>query len=268
MKKLVLLLSLICGFCSIVQPGEVGRTTNRFCAQLQHAIENRDGDTVVDLCTRSTFPPVSVPQFCALFRLALSAHYKFALDNFSFVAQALRLSDNVADHKMVPDAARFMFDALDADSDDAALVRLMRGAWCDGIVDAYKIHITEDDVEYETALIKALRKKYRKCAYYLIAVQDANVTCADVLGCTPLHWADTVAIAKLLVQSGADVNALSVDDYTPLTAAAERGASHIPLIAYLIRVGSKDATLADFIRTLDFSLEHRLLINSLVKHYA
>ncbi len=268
MKKIILLLSLVGGFCSVVQAGDVGRTTGRFCAQLQEAIENRDDDAVAGLCTSNIFPPVSVPQFCTLFQLALGAHYKYALDNLSFMSQVLGLSENVAGHKMVPDAARFMFDALDADSDDAALVRLMHGAWHSGIVDAYKIYITEYDVEYETALIKALRKKYRKCARYLIAAQNANVTCADVSGCTPLHWADTVDIARLLVESGANVNALSVDDYTPLTSAAERGASHMRLMAYLISVGSKDATLGSFMRTLHFSSEQMLLINSLVKYHA
>lgn len=61
----------------------------------------------------------------------------------------------------------------------------------------------------------------------------------DSLGYTPLHWASldgNVAVAKLLIDRGANVNARSASAYTPLHNAARGG--HREIIKLLLSKGA------------------------------
>lgn len=82
-------------------------------------------------------------------------------------------------------------------------------------------------------------KDLRDDVFPLMNDRDIDVNMSSPDGTTPLHIAairDDIALAKLLVSCGADIEARSDGDYTPLLEAAIQNSTRV--YAYLIDSGA------------------------------
>jgi len=97
--------------------------------------------------------------------------------------------------------------------------------------------------ELEKQMIKAAKKGDVAAVQHLLGIDKALVDARDKDGSTPLHcaaWKGHAAVAKVLLQAGADVNARSRNEHygdTPLHAAAH--GNQAAVVKLLIDNGAK-----------------------------
>jgi serine/threonine-protein phosphatase 6 regulatory ankyrin repeat subunit A len=107
----------------------------------------------------------------------------------------------------------------------------------------YIEHIRESDFEYPTGmnLINAvISGNIDRCKKLIDAGAFVSAKLHEYENRTPLHWAayyDRTVIAKLLIDAGADVDALDKNRWTPLHQAATSGVENV--VKLLIDAGAK-----------------------------
>ena len=66
--------------------------------------------------------------------------------------------------------------------------------------------------------------------------KGVDVNAKSIGGYTSLHWAQTLEVAKTLVEHGSDIESVDNDGYTPLIWHSEGG--RVDIVKYLLSVGA------------------------------
>jgi len=93
-----------------------------------------------------------------------------------------------------------------------------------------RLALTKCDVFARTPLHTAAECGDTELARYLLR-RGTKATATDVHGSTPLHFAESPSVARLLIANGADVEAKNFNGKSPLTAAVEGSTRYLPYVS-------------------------------------